>query len=134
MPRVFIIHGWEGKPTSNWFPWLKEELEKKDYEAITPEMPNSYEPQCSEWVAHLNEIVGTPSPSDYLVGHSLAVIAIFRYLERLKPGQQVGGAVLVSGFPLDLGIKQHHGFFDKPGPLGGDKVALQGIRHHPLGQ
>lgn len=126
MPRVFIIHGWEGKPDSNWFPWLKAELEKKGYEAVTPAMPNSYEPQCGEWVDTLNKLMGTPTESDFLVGHSLAVIAIFRYLEQLKPGQKIGGAVLVSGFHQDLGIKQHHGFFDKP-------VDWESIRSHCKG-
>jgi predicted alpha/beta hydrolase family esterase len=29
MKRVIIIHGWEASPESNWFPWLKNELEKK---------------------------------------------------------------------------------------------------------
>ncbi|MBU4141279.1 hypothetical protein KKE99_00155, partial [Patescibacteria group bacterium] len=27
--RIFIIHGWEGAPESNWFPWLKKQLEKQ---------------------------------------------------------------------------------------------------------
>ena len=27
--RVFIIHGWGGKPDEHWLPWLEEELAKK---------------------------------------------------------------------------------------------------------
>ena len=114
MKRVFIIHGWEGNPNSNWQPWLKNELIKKGYEVVAPQMPNPNEPQCKDWVNSLNKLVGTPTSSDYFVGHSLAVIAILRYFEQLKIGQEVGGAVLVSGFPDSLGIEQHHGFFDGP--------------------
>lgn len=30
--RIFIIHRWLGTPNSDWYPWAKEELEKKGFE------------------------------------------------------------------------------------------------------
>jgi hypothetical protein len=29
MKKALILHGWEGTSKSNFFPWLKEKLEKK---------------------------------------------------------------------------------------------------------
>jgi hypothetical protein len=112
--RVLLIHGWGNKPEDNWYPWLKSELERQGYEVFAPSMPNSDNPEASEWINCMNETLGTPTKSDYLVGHSLGVIAILRYLEQLKPGQEIGGAVLVAGFSYDIGIKEHHSFFTSP--------------------
>lgn len=112
--RVFIIHGWEGTPDSNWFPWLKGELEKKSFEVFVPQMPNADLPQMTEWLAHLQEIVGEPDENTYFVGHSLGVIAILRYLESLPAGKKVGGAVLAAGFSEPVGIRELENFFATP--------------------
>ncbi len=112
--RVFIIHCWQCNPNSNWFPWLKAELTKRGFEVFVPALPDSSRPIASEWINCMNETIGTPTKSDYLIGHSLGVIAILRYLEQLKPKQEIGGAVLVAGFSYGLGIKEHHSFFDTP--------------------
>jgi len=29
MAKIIIVHGWDGSPKHGWFPWLKNELEKK---------------------------------------------------------------------------------------------------------
>lgn len=112
--RVFIIHGWEGSPSSNWFPWMKQELENRRFEAIIPEMPNTNHPVFSEWLAHLKKIVGKADLDTYLVGHSLGVIAILKYLESFPPKQKIGGAVLVAGFPESIGYKELETFFANP--------------------
>jgi hypothetical protein len=122
--RVFIIHGWQGNPSSNWFPWLKIELAKLGYEVSVPAMPNSYKPQAKEWISCMNKTIGNPTKSDYLVGHSLGVIAILRYLEQLQAGQEIGGAVFAAGFSdNNLGINEVSSFFDAP-------VNLDAIKEH----
>lgn len=118
--RAFLIHGWQGNPNVYWFPWLKDELAKRGYEVFVPAMPNPHTPQASEWVSCISDAIGTPTSSDYLVGHSLGVIAILRYLEQLAPGQEIGGAVFVAGFSYDLGIEEHKSFFTAP--VNWDKV------------
>ena len=39
MKKVVIIHGANGSPEENWFPWLKKELETKGIEVIIPQFP-----------------------------------------------------------------------------------------------
>jgi hypothetical protein len=50
MKRVILIHGWDGFPNNCWFPWLKKELEDKDFEVIVPAMPNPEHPKVKPWV------------------------------------------------------------------------------------
>lgn len=114
MKRVFIIHGWEASPESNWFPWLKEELEKRGIAAFVPAMPNPLFPKCEQWVAHLRDLIGRPDQDTILVGHSLGTIAILRYLETLQEGEKVGAIFLVSGFSEQLGPLVLSSFFTKP--------------------
>lgn len=105
--RVFIIHGWEGYSGEGWFPWLKGELEGKGFEVTVPAMPNPADPEIKAWTHHLAQLVGEPDESTYLVGHSIGVQAILRYLESIE-GKKVGGVVLVAGFfaLVDLGDEE----------------------------
>ena len=38
MKNAIVIHGTEGYPEENWFPWLKKELEQKDYIVSVPQI------------------------------------------------------------------------------------------------
>ncbi len=96
--RVFIIHGWEGYPEEGWFLWLKTELEKRDFIATVPQMPDADHPRIEKWVSKIAEVVGEPDDQTYFVGHSMGCQAIVRYLETLSPEVKVGGAVFVAGF------------------------------------
>lgn len=97
MKKVFIIHGFNGRPNLNWFPWLMEELSKKSIYACSLPMPTPDAPVKSEWVKTINEVVGTSTEEIFLIGHSLGVPAILRYLESLDKDSKIGGVVLVSG-------------------------------------
>lgn len=94
--RVFIIHGWAGHPEECWFLWLKEELEKQGIEAEVPLMPNAEVPKIDEWVPFLDKLVKTPDKDTYLVGHSIGVQTILRYLEKINI--PIGGVLAVAGF------------------------------------
>lgn len=97
MKKVFIVHGFEGAPNINWFPWLMTELEKKRVYACSLPMPSPENPNKTDWVKTIYEAVGVPNEDVYLVGHSLGVPAILRYLETLGKDGKIGGAILVSG-------------------------------------
>ena len=92
--RAFIIHGWGCYPEEGWFPWLKKELEARDFEVQIPAMPDSDTPKIKPWVSHLNELVGVCDEQTYLIGHSIGCQTILRYIETLPHPTKVGGAVL----------------------------------------
>jgi len=112
--RVIIIHGWEGSPESNWFPWLKSKLEASGFEVQVPEMPNANHPQKDEWVNHLKKIVGDIDESLYIIGHSLGGITVLRFLEQLPENKMINGAIFAAGFPQSVGIDEIENFFDTP--------------------
>ncbi len=97
MKKVYLIHGWSGKPSDKaWFGWLRRECEKKGIEFEFPEMPDTDYPKIEEWVGKLNEIVR--GEKIYLIGHSIGNQAIMRYLEQLEEGRKIKGVVFVAGF------------------------------------
>jgi len=98
MKRVFIVHRWEGSPKEGMIAWLKQELEKKGFEANALEMPNTDEPTIEEWVGHLTSSVDNPDEDTYFIGHSIGCQTIMRYLERLPENVKVGGAVFIAGW------------------------------------
>lgn len=98
MKRVFLVHGWDGHPEGNWFPWLKKELEARGFAVSVPELPDPAYPRMHTWVPELAAAVGQPDDQTYFVGHSLGCQTIARYLETLPIGVVVGGAVFVAGF------------------------------------
>ncbi|TSC96126.1 MAG: hypothetical protein Athens071426_661 [Parcubacteria group bacterium Athens0714_26] len=104
MKRVFIIHGWGGYPKEGWFPWLKKELQKKDFKVFVPQMPNAEYPKITAWVKKLKQEVGKVDKDTYFVGHSIGCQTILRYLEFLKTGEKIGGVVFVAGW-VNLNIK-----------------------------
>jgi predicted alpha/beta hydrolase family esterase len=125
LKRVFIIHGWEGTPKSNWFPWLKNELEKKDFQVIVPQMPHADHPLEQEWVSFLTKLVAIPDEYTYFVGHSLGCIAILRYIESLPIKSKIGGIVLVSGFTTSLAIPEIENFVDSDVAFGHIRSIVQ---------
>jgi len=116
MRKVFIIHGFEGSPNGGWRPWLMGELEKSDIYACALSMPSPENPACGEWVEEIHRHVERNKNDEiYLVGHSLGVPAILRYLESGSAGINIAGAVLVSG-PCEKvkNNKKIDSFLDKP--------------------
>jgi len=109
-----MIHCWEGYPNYCWYPWVKKQLEDKNYEVIVPEMPDTENPGLTGWLSKLKEIVDGPDKNTYLVGHSLGCITILRYLESLNEGEEIGGAIFVAGFTDNLGYKEINSFFETP--------------------
>ncbi len=96
MKKIYLIHGWAGGPEKIWFPWLREELTKQNFEVIIPKMPETNVPVVKSWVEKLEEIVGTPDNNTFFIGHSIGCQAILRFLE--KQENPVGGAVFVAGW------------------------------------
>ncbi len=101
MKRAIIVHGWRGTPNSGWKPWLKKELEARNFFVELPVMPNTDAPAIDAWVKHLAKLVDEED-DNYLIGHSMGCQAILRYLENKPEKVKVKGAVLVAGFITSL--------------------------------
>ena len=96
MKKAFMIHGFEGSPNGGWRPWLMGELEKDDIYSCALSMPTPDDPKLDEWVDEIQIHVDRNKNDEiYLVGHSLGVPAILRFLE--TSSTKVKGVVLVSG-------------------------------------
>lgn len=114
MKKVFIIHGFQGSPNGGWRPWLMAELENRDIYACALSMPDPENPICTEWVEEISRHVEKNKNDEiYLVGHSLGVPAILRYLEFSSEIPNVRGAVLVSGPCKKSKNKKIENFLDK---------------------
>lgn len=111
MNRVFLIHGWEGRPDGHWFPWLALELRACGWEVNAPQMPHAAEPKVGEWLAFLKKYVGRPDKNTYFVGHSLGCITIARYLAELSPKTKVGGCIFVAGFSGRINVPEISEFY-----------------------
>lgn len=97
MKKVFLIHGFEGSPNGGWRPWLMAQLEKLEIYACALPMPTPENPICNQWVEEIaRNVDNNPTDEIYLVGHSLGVPAILRYLESSQ-AKTISGVVLVSG-------------------------------------
>jgi len=114
MKKVIIIHGFKGAPNSGWKSWLMVELGKKGIWACAPSMPDSSNPISIEWVKEISRQVEMHKKDQiYLVGHSLGVTAILRYLEGTK-AKNIKGAVLVSSPVFKSNKKGVANFFKTP--------------------
>ena len=114
MKKVFLIHGFEGMPNGGWRPWLMAELAKLDIYTSALSMPNAHRPKLSEWMNEIERnIQNAPNGKTYLVGHSLGVPAILKYIEQPHV-KKIDGIILVAGPSLPTKKKYVSGFLEKP--------------------
>ena len=109
--KVILIHGNSGsKPTDNWFPYVKAELEKAGIAVVAPEFPDNDLARASYWIPFLESL--HPDENTILVGHSSGAILAMRYAEKNK----ILGSVLIGSYYTDLGFEKEKqsGYFDAP--------------------
>lgn len=99
--NIFIFHGTEGYPEENWFPWLKEKLEEKDYKVFVPHFPSPpiVPSKISEWFEVLRKYEQYINENTIFVGHSLGGVFALRILEKLKYPVR---AVFLVGTPIGV--------------------------------
>ncbi|MDP2925355.1 MAG: alpha/beta hydrolase [Nanoarchaeota archaeon] len=98
MKKVFIIHGWDGRPDKGWLRWLKNELLKKGFKVKSLNMPNPDIPKINSWVSHLKKIIKNPNENTFLIAHSIGCQAVIRYIESLPNNIKIGGVIFVAGW------------------------------------
>ena len=84
MKKAVILHAWFSNPTSNWYPWLKNELEKKGYEVWVPELPTmpTKSPDMEPMLKFILE-KNFVDKDTIVIGHSLGSVLAMRLAERL---------------------------------------------------
>jgi len=109
MKNAYIFHGWQGNSQENWFPWLKDKLEKLNIKTTIPDFPDSDQPKLEKWLKTLENY--DFNQETILIGHSLGAALIIRFLEKNKV--KIASAYLVAVFDNDLNIPQlkNSGFF-----------------------
>ncbi len=95
MKKAYIIHGWGGFPKNPLYQWMKIELEKKGYEVLVPEMPDTENPQMESWTKEVKGVVEELNEESIFIGHSVGCQTILRYLESLGD-IKVGGVILIA--------------------------------------
>jgi len=114
MKKVLIVHGFQGSPNGGWRSWLMGELSKQDIYAYALSMPSPESPVLNEWLEELSRaVVINKNDELYLVGHSLGVVTILRYLEKTH-AEYIQGAVLVSGPCQKNNNRKIDGFLETP--------------------
>lgn len=90
-----LLHGYQGSPNSNFFPWLGKELEHQGHSVDIPKLPNPQNPNVSEQVKYvLNNCKF--DENTIILGHSLGSVVALKVLEQLKT--PVLKTVLAAGF------------------------------------
>lgn len=103
MKRAAIIHGAYGNPEENWFPWLKEELEKLSYEVFTPPLPTPKHQHLEMWLEKVEQYRRSWGDKDTLfIGHSIGAAFVLRMLMS-HIGEPIKASFLVAGFISELG-------------------------------
>ena len=92
--KVILMHSKDTGATCKWYPWFKEQMEKRRIEVHIPELPNSDNPKISEWLPILRSF--SPDEDTVLVGHARGGVAILRYLERLPEGRKIKKIILLA--------------------------------------
>lgn len=118
---ILILHGIQGHAGIHWQQWLHDELTKKNYKVLMPELPNSIHPDRQESLDFITKLIDT-IPRDeeiILVGHSLGATMALDYLENAN--RKIKKLISVSGFHLDWN-SELNSYFMKEKNIDFDKV------------
>lgn len=92
--KVLLIHGFEANADSNWFPWIKQSLEKNGYEVFAPSISTSEHPTLESWMNELQPYIQKLGEDDVVIGHSLGSKAALHLIERAN--KKIGYLYLVA--------------------------------------
>lgn len=110
--HIYIVPRWGGNSCSDWYPWLKKQLEdsaaedRVRYEVQPLDMPAWEVPKIGNAAEYLAEMLPAElllRQDTYLVGHSVGCLAILHHLAELNRQDarvQVGGVLCVAGWFL----------------------------------
>ena len=111
MDNYIIIHGSFGSKDGNWFPWLKNELEKDNKDVVIPQMPVGVGNQNFEnWSKVLDDLKIDENTT--IIAHSIAPIFVCKYLITNKI--KVKKLIFVCGFNNYFGTDKEFDAVNEP--------------------
>lgn len=117
MKRAVILHGTDGTPESNWFPWLKGKLEAEGYQVWVPLLPENHTPNRETYNDFL---LGKPwdFTGNIVIGHSSGAVEVLNLLMDWRC-RKIKLGVLVSawekGTPIGMEDQQFADLFPPEG-------------------
>jgi uncharacterized protein len=95
--NIFIIHGTEGHPEENWFPWLRGELEARGHRVFVPQFPSppGIKPKLDEWLEVIKDYEKYINKDTIFIGHSLGAMLILHLLDKW-PGKVRAGFLVAT--------------------------------------
>lgn len=111
MKQALILQGWYQKPESNWYPWLKKELEKKKITVFLPDLPTMHTdlPDMQKQLSHINRVV-TINNQTIIICHSLGALLGMRLAEK----HSFDKLFLVAGWDFNDLTAEHRLFWKRP--------------------
>ena len=104
--NYLILHAYKSGPNDTFYPWLKNELEKKGSNVQSPHLPD---PAEEKWV----DIVLSQCKIDentVIIGHSLGSAVAMKVIEKLN--HKIAGLVMAGGFAVPK-FKDKHRSLEK---------------------
>jgi len=115
MKNALILHGTDGNHSENWFPWLHQQLEARNYRVWTPDLPSANKPNIKRYNKFLlKENNWQFNENSILIGHSSGAVAILGLLQKLPKNIKVDICYLVGAFKDDLDWEVLVGLFEEP--------------------
>ncbi len=116
MKNALILHGTDfardkKQHSTNWFPWLKQKLEKRGYKVFLPELPLAYKPNLKRYFRFLKANFQFNNQT-VVVGHSSGAAVIPGILQFIP--DKIDKAFLVAPFYKDEGWNCEGLFSFKP--------------------
>lgn len=108
--RFALIHGFKGSVGTDFFPWLKKELEKRGHEVEAHDLPNTDDAKESGQVDYLLKNY-TLDENTVVIAHSLGCVVALKAL--MKSERSISGITLVApaidpNFDGDVDEKKFH--------------------------
>lgn len=115
MKNALLLHGTDGTPQGIWFPWLKNELEKKGFRIWAPQLPHAEKPNIERYNKYIFANKDWKfNEESLLIGHSSGAVEILGLLQQLSSEVVVDKCILIGSFKNDLGWDSLKELFQKP--------------------
>ncbi len=115
--KALILQSWYGKTGSNWYPWLKKEMEKKGYTVYLPDLPTMHSnlPDMAKQLKFIKDNIPVDE-NTIAISHSIGSLLALRLAEKMKYKKMF----LVAGWDFDDLTLEHKLFW--PNKLNHGKI------------